>query len=465
VTTSSQKRELLPGGNFWLDSLPAESRGVRPPLTGDTTVDIAIIGAGYTGLWTAYYLSRLAPDRRILVVEAEYAGFGASGRNGGWCTAEMPALLGKLAARHGPMAAVRLYRAGLRTLAEMRRVLADEGVDCDWREDGSFYVARTEPQRARLLAWHDMRTKLGADGLRLLAEDELRERVRLPGVLAAGFTAQCAAVHPAKLVRGLADVVAARGVQIAEQTRVRDLRPGRLITDHGEVRAGAILCTTEAYTAGLPGHGRRILPVYSHVACTAPLPATVWAELGWPDGDRATLAESRYQFAYVQRTADDRLILGGRGGGYRFGSRSTGRFDRDPGVRRRLRRALAELFPALAGTELTHYWGGVYGLQRDSEPSVVFDPDAGLGYAGGYGGEGIALSNLAARSLAALVLGTGGVPARLCWVNRRSRRWEPEPLRFLGVRGVLGLAAGADAYEDRHDRPAPLATIAMRAVV
>ncbi|QOC91704.1 NAD(P)/FAD-dependent oxidoreductase [Micromonospora craniellae] len=448
---------------LWLDGLPADQLAPRPPLDGDTTADVAIAGAGYTGLWTAYYLSVHRPELSIVVVDSGRAGFGASGRNGGWCTAEMPALLPGLIRRHGPMAAMRLYRAGQRTLDELRRVFAAEDIDAHWRHGGSLYVARSAPQVDRLRGWQEVRDKLGITGLTLTVGPSAAEQIGLTGVRATAYTPHCAAVQPARIARGLLAAVERRGVRVAERTRALRIAPGLLVTDSGTVRARSVLCATEGYTGRLPGHARRVLPLHSYVLATEPLDDATWQRLGLTD--HRTVADGRYQFGYLQRTLDDRLVLGGRGAYYRFGSATDRGRAADRRAHDRLRRTLGELLPDLADVPVSHRWNGVYGLHRHTEPEVVYDRDTGLGHAGGYGGEGIALSNLAARSLAALVAGVSRPETRLCWVDNASRRWEPEPLRFVGVRGVSAVATGADHYEHRTDRTAPLARLALRAIV
>ncbi|MCI4066455.1 FAD-binding oxidoreductase [Micromonospora sp. R77] len=258
-------------GSLWQRELPP--RPDRPALHGEVTADVVIIGAGFTGLWTAYYLSVLAPDRRVLVIEAESVGYGASGRNGGWCTAEMPALLASLVRRYGPMDAMRFFRTARKTLDEIERVLDAESVDAGFTRDGSLYVARTRPQEDRLRAWQDMRLKLGIRDLTLLGPAEADAYVRVDGVRLAGFTPHCAAVQPAALAAGLAVAVERRGVTIAEHTRAVRVTPGTVVTPDAVIRAPAVLTATEAYTGGLTGHARRVLPVISRAIATAPLPA------------------------------------------------------------------------------------------------------------------------------------------------------------------------------------------------
>ena len=447
--------------SLWQQQLPA--RPPRPALTGEVTADVAIIGAGFTGLWTAYYLSALVPALRILLIEAEEVGYGASGRNGGWCTTEMPALLLSLVRRYGPVAAMRFFRTARKTLDEVERVLAAESIDAGFARDGSLYVARTRPQVERLRGWQDMRLQLGITDMQLLEPAAVRPYADIDGVLLAGFTPHCAVVQPAALAAGLALAVEGRGVTIAEHTRALGVTAGAVTTGTAVIKARSVLTATEAYTGGLPGHARRVLPVISRAIATEPLRPELWAELGWRD--RVSIADSRHQFAYFHRTADDRLVIGGRGAGYRAGSGTSpaGRYGRQ--TLARLQSAATEMFPALAGQPISHRWSGAYGLHRDTEPAVVYDPESGLGHAGGYSGEGIALSNLAGRALAALVAGINRPETRLCWTGHRSRRWEPEPLRFLGVRGVSALGTLADRYEDRTDRPAPLAGLILRAVL
>jgi glycine/D-amino acid oxidase-like deaminating enzyme len=439
--------------SFWLEERPPQRSG----LDGADEADIVIIGGGFTGLWTAYYLSEMAPERRVLILESEYAGFGASGRNGGWCTTEMPTLLGNLVVRYGPMAAMRFYRLAGKSLDEIEKVLSIEGIDAGWQRDGSLYLARTEPQRQRLRSWQEMRLKLGITDMVMWEGPGPGAPINIPGVLTAGFTPNCAAVQPAQIAFGLAAAVERRGVTIAEGVRAVHIGPGKVSTDQGDIRAKVILCATEAYSGGLNGHAGRVLPVVSRLIATAPIPDEVWQSLGWHG--RMTVADSRYQFGYFQRTADNRLIAGGRGVGYRVKDDSHER------VFARLRGSVVDLFPALRDVEITHRWSGEYGLHRDSEPAVVYDPATGMGHAGGYGGEGVALSNLAARTLAALVTGQQRPETKLCWVNHHSRRWEPEPFRSLGVHAVAGAATWADNYEDRTGRVAPLAGFVMRRVL
>jgi glycine/D-amino acid oxidase-like deaminating enzyme len=441
--------------SLWWDTLPDDLVGApRAPLAGSIDADVAIVGAGYTGLWTAYYLAVAAPELRIVVLESRTAGFGASGRNGGWASALFPTSLETVAASSSRQAAVDLQLAMFDTVDEVGRIAAQEGIDCHFRKGGTISLARTRVQleRARASIAAERSWGFGEEHHRLLDADEAREVLGATDVLGATYTPHCASIHPARLVRGLARAVERHGVTIHEDTAVTAIEPGVVRTERGDVRARRIVRATEAWTSQLPGYERDIAPVYSLVLATEPLPAEVWDEIGLRRGE--TFSDQRHLIIYGQRTADDRLAFGGRGAPYHFGSRIKPEFDRDPGVYDELWRVLRDLFPVIGPYAVTHTWGGPLGIPRDWYPSVGLDPETGIGWGGGYVGDGVASSNLAGRTLADLVRGVENERTALPWVNRRSRRWEPEPLRWLGVNVGLRVMGSADAVEERTGRPA-----------
>ena len=442
--------------SLWLDRLADDPLHPRPALPGPLEVDVAIVGAGYTGLWTAYYLRRADPGLRVAVLEREVAGFGASGRNGGWCSAFIAMDREQLARRAGRGAAIALQRAMFDTVDEVGRVAEREGIDCHWVKGGALQVAASPVQLARLEAGlrHARAWGMGEEDQRLLDRDEVERRVRVAGVLAAAFTPHCAAVDPARLARGLAVAVERLGVPVYESTPVTGIRPGRADTTRGPVRAEVVVRATEGYSATLPGTRREVLPLYSLMLATEPLPAAAWDEIGW--SGRETMAAGGHQFTYAQRTHDDRIALGGRGAPYHFGSRIRPAYDRDGRVHARLVAALAQLLPPAAGARITHRWGGPLGIPRDWTASVGLDRATGLAWGGGYVGDGVAAANLAGRTLADLIRGNDSDLVRLPWVQHRSRPWEPEPLRWLGVNTARWLAASTDASEQRTGRPARL---------
>ena len=437
--------------SLWWDGLPGPLQ-VRPALDGDTRVDVAVVGGGLTGLWTAYYLSQADPGLSITVLERDVVGFGASGRNGGWCSALFSVSEGTLDKRCGPGSGRAQRLAMEATVREVGRVVAAEGIDCGFHQGGTVVLARTAAQLERTRAEVAEARARGIDesGLAFLSPAEARDRVGATDVLGGTFTPHCAAVDPARLIRGLAEVVERRGVRIVEQTEVTALAPGVVTTARGTVRARSVVRATEGYTRTLPGHERDVIPVYSLMIATEPLPEAFWAETGL--ADRETFADHRHLVIYGQRTEDGRLAFGGRGAPYHFGSTIRAEYDRDDTVHEALRRTLVELFPALAGAAVTHRWGGPLGITRDWFSSVGMDPATRMAWAGGYVGDGLSTTNLAGRTLADLITGADTELVALPWVNHRSRKWEPEPFRYVGINAGLRLAGSADRAEDRAGR-------------
>jgi glycine/D-amino acid oxidase-like deaminating enzyme len=417
----------------------------RPALDGDREADVCVIGAGYTGLWTAYELLRADPSLAVVVLEREVAGFGASGRNGGWVLGEVSkGSRQRQAVRDAAVAA--LERAIQETVDEVGAACAREGIDCDFLKGGALTVAQTEPQLARLRE---------APRGELLDVGEAAARVRVAGLRGARYTPHCARVQPAKLVRGLADAVERRGATIHERTAALDIAPRSVRTASGTVRARWVVRATEGYTAALPGLERALLPLSSSMIVTEPLDASTWAQIGWAGCE--TLDDAAHAYIYAQRTADGRIAIGGRGRPYRFGSGTDRAGEIPDATVRQLRVRLTRLFPALRDVRLDGAWTGVFGVARDWAAAVHCDRDSGLCWAGGYAGEGVAAANLAARTLRDLILDRDTELARLPWVGHHARGWEPEPLRWLAVQTVYGAFRAADALEERTGRSSWLA--------
>lgn len=448
--------------SFWFDTVD-DDLTPRPTLESEDAVDVAIIGAGYTGLWTAYYLARADPSLRIAVLEAEIAGFGASGRNGGWCSALLAGKPERFAKSHGREAAVEMQQAMFDTVDEVGRVAHDEGIDAHFAKGGTLTLATSAAHVSTITRGveHD-RSWFGDDHYRWLDAVETRARLDAHGCLGAGFTPDCAAIHPARLARGLARVVEGVGVRIYERSPATRIEHGRVRTDRGVLRAEVIVRATEGYTPTLPGLRRELLPIYSLMIATEPLPATFWDEVGWRR--RETVTDGRHMIIYAQRTADDRIAMGGRGAPYHFASRIEPRFDREPAVFRELQRVLRSLLPAVQGARITHTWGGPLGAPRDFRTSVGLDRASGLAWAGGYVGDGVSTTNLAGRTLTDLILQRDTHLCRLPWVNHRSRRWEPEPLRWMGAQVAMRAVTSADRVEARTGHPARRAEIFGRLI-
>ncbi len=452
------------GLSLWHDSLD-EDLTPRPALEGDLDVDVAVVGAGYTGLWTAYHLMLADPGLRVAVIDQEVAGFGASGRNGGWCSGLFPTSLRRMAVERGRDAATRMQRVLNETVPEVGRVAAAEGIDCHFVQGGFLSVARNEAQLQRLRAEvADLASwGFGPEDHRLLAAPEVHELALVDGALGGVWTPHCAALHPARLVRGLARAVERRGVTILERTPAIDVRSRRVVTPHGDLRAEHVVLATEGYTPALSGRRRAIAPVYSLMTATEPLPDDVWQQIGLEG--RATFADNRHVVIYGQRTQDGRIAFGGRGAPYHYGSRVSPSYERDEGVHSMLQRILVDLFPVLGHVTFTHAWGGNLGVPRDWFPAVRHDRRTGLGFAGGYVGDGVATAALAGRTLAAMILDDDPDDlASLPWAGRTSRPWEPEPLRWLGVNAVTALMTAADRSERRSGRPSRAAAAFWSAI-
>ena len=439
--------------SFWLET-SGDDLTPRPQLDGSIDVDVAIMGAGYTGLWTAYYLLRRDPSMRIAIVEREIAGFGGSGRNGGWCYHGFPVSAGLLRERFGTETARVVSRQMHETIDEIERVIADEGIDAQWARGGTLRLARGEHQRASVEGAYKSLEALGlADQYELLDAAQTADRVRVTDTLAALYNPAGASVHPARLARGLARAVERHGGVIFEQTPVVDYETGRarrLITPYGDVRAKTIVLAGEAYSQQLPKLRRTLVPMYSLIVLTEPLAESDWDQIGWRN--RELVASSRMSVDYLNRTADGRILFGGRGAPYKMHSLIEDSLDQHGPTHEMLRRMTIEWFPMLKDVRFTHAWGGPLGMPRDWIPTTSYDAAAGVARAGGYTGTGVATANLFGRILTDLISGDVTPLTQFPTVNHRSPRWEPEPFRWLGIRYAQEGFARLDRDAERTGR-------------
>jgi glycine/D-amino acid oxidase-like deaminating enzyme len=441
--------------SFWLET-SGDDVTARPALDGSARADVAIVGGGYTGLWTALYLLRDDPTLRVVVLEAETCGFGASGRNGAWCAPGLNIGLRLLERRHGRDAARAVHRATFDAVHEVGRVTNEEGIDAGFHLGGALTVGRGPHQEPSLQSEYEELVRYGfGDRYRLLDSDELRERIRIDGARGAVHTPECAVIHPGRLVRGLAHAVERRGGVIHEGTRVTDVRPGpptaAVVTERGEVRARSVIMATEAYLSQMRRFHRAVLPVWSLIVLTEPLSDADWAEIGW--ADRECVSSFRLSIDYLSRTEDGRILFGGRGAPYRFGSPIRREFDRHEPTHEMLRSFVRAWFPRLADVRFSHAWGGPLGMNRDWMPSFRYDPRSGIGRIHGYIGHGVSTANLAGRTMRDLILERETDLTALPMANHRSRFWEPEPFRWLGVRFTQRGLAWVDARAERTGRP------------
>ncbi|KRF37253.1 NAD(P)/FAD-dependent oxidoreductase [Nocardioides sp. Soil805] len=431
------------GVSFWWRQLGTPAP--RPPLPGSTDADVCIVGAGYTGLWTAYHLKRERPELAVVVLEARFAGFGASGRNGGWLTNSVTGGREQYVRGGDRGPAIAQQRALNASVDEVIAVAEREGIDAGIARGGELEVARNAAQLARLRARAAAEATWPDTDVVELDAVATTARVAVAGAVGALWHPHCATLHPARLVSGLAAAVERLGVTIHEDTTVTAIEEGRARTERGDVRARYVIRATEGFTPGLHGERRTLLPMNSSLVVTEPLPADVWDHIGWRG--REALGDGAHAYIYAQRTADDRIAFGGRGVPYRYGSRTDTDGATQPATITALTGLLRTFFPAARDAAIDHAWCGVLGVPRDWSASVGLDPRTGLGWAGGYVGTGVTATHLAGQTLADLVLGRDTELTRLPWVGHRARRWEPEPLRWLGVQALYRAYHAADRQE------------------
>lgn len=449
--------------SFWLETC-SDDLTPRPALDGSIDVDVAILGAGYTGLWTAYYLLEKNPSLKIALAEKEIAGFGASGRNGSWCTAHFPTSLGMIAEHHGREKALSLYRAMAASVDEVARVARAEDIDIHFMRGGGMTVARGPQQIPSVQGAYEEFAALNlGDRVELLDKVQTEARVRIDGVMGAVFYKDAASIHPGRLVRGLARAVEKKGAKIYEQTPVTDFTTGTkpaLHTPRGDLRARTLVLAGEAYLTQLPKTKRVLIPVYSLMTLTEPLTAVDWAQIGW--NNRECIDSCRLTIEYIAKTADGRILFGGRGAPYHFGSRIEDDYDRHPATIAMFQDNVRKWFPMLKDVRFSHSWGGPLGAPRDFMPTMMFDPVNNVASGRGYVGNGVATTNLAGRVLSDLILGRQSEITTLPCVNHRSPNWEIEPFRYIGVHFIQNAFWNLDMKAERTGKPPSGKSLAER---
>lgn len=449
--------------SFWMETC-GDDLTPRQALDGSIDVDVAILGAGYSGLWTAYYLLERRPQLKIAIVEKEIAGFGASGRNGSWCTCHFPVSLGAIAKHHGRDKAVALYRAMAHSVDEVARVAKAEQLDIQFEKGGGMSVARGPQQVPAVRDTYAEFEEFGlGDRVELLDKAQTDARVKIAGALGAIYYKDAACIHPGRLVRGLARAVERRGATIYERTEVTDFAGGAhpvLRTPHGDVRARTIVLCGEAYLTRLRKMHRQLIPVYSLMTLTEPLSPADWEEIGWRN--RECVDSCRLTIEYMSKTADGRILFGGRGAPYHFGSAIEDAYDRHEPTIRMFQDNVRNWFPPLQDVRFSHAWGGPLGIARDFMPTMTFDEARSIASARGYVGNGVATTNLAGRVLADLITGTRSEITALPCVNHRSPNWEPEPFRYLGVHYIQRAFWNIDRKAERTGKPPSGRSLAER---
>lgn len=424
--------------SLWADS---EERFKGKRLEANREFDVAIIGGGFSGLWTAFHLNKLDSKLRIAVFEANEIGFGASGRNGGWASSEYPVSEKTLKKKIGHRSTEMLFAALNDSIDEIGVFAIKYAKSAKFMKSGSLYFARNQGQLKRLQEKPESGSWVTAG--------ELQERIRISGALGGRFNSQCAAVQPYNLLQGLAKYLAKRGVAIFDKSWASRTPEGVLVNSFS-VTAPVVIQATEVY--GEPR--REFIPLYSLMVATEPLSNSTWKEIG--NRDRFTFAQNSYVINYAQRTSDGRLAIGGRGAMSPFGSKLNSSRESTAAVHNRLIELAKSWFPLLGDVTFTHRWGGAVAITRDWEPYLQFNRASGFGRLGGYAGDGVTMSHLAGKIMAHEILDRKLEFRKLHFVGEKIRKWEPEPIRYLAVNGLIYLSTLSDREETITKRPSLL---------
>ena len=455
--------------SFWLEHA-GDDLTPRDPLDGSTTVDVAILGAGFTGLWTAYHLLRREPSLNVAVLEAEIAGFGASGRNGGWCFSGFPLSPQELTERYGRETARAISLAMYDSVDDVGAVCEREGIDAHYAKGGELEIARADHELPQIEEMYAGFRSIGLeDHYEFYDAEQTTERINV-STPAGGYPVgsfwnrEGAAVQPARLARGLARAVERHGGTIYEQTRVLDFTPGPpapiFHTEHGDVTAKVIVLAGEAYLAEQPKMRRRILPITSHIVISEPLSDDIWGEIGWER--REVVGGFGTEGAYLNHTADGRIAFGPYRSHYPFRSKITDAINLQEHIFEHGRESARAWFPLLEGVAFTHAWGGVLGMPRDHMPTMAFNRPTGVAFAFGYTGDGVATTNLSGRLLTDLITESDSALTELPMTTHRPRKWEPEPLRWIGSQLVMWSRHRNERKAEETGQPPQGETLAER---
>ena len=415
------------------------------PKEIDSPWDIVIIGAGFSGLWCAHHLLKNNPMLSIAVFEQNQVGSGASGRNGGWVSALYPQSDHELAKKFGIQVISNLQAHLENSINEIADFVRTNSIDCGFAKGGTLNIARNKGQLKRI----SVQTPDN-----LLNEREIKNRIGMRGALGGSYSPHCAAVNPAALVIGLALNLQGRGVSIFEFTPASASDNGVFITHKSTERTITSTYVVEAIEA-YRSNSRIQIPIYSLMVATEPLSKDIWDQIGIKE--RETFAEVRYMVTYAQRTSDDRLAIGGRGAPYLYGSNRRDSHESRKVTHRQIRQLAVDWFPVLKDLRFTHAWGGAVGITRDWAPYVQWNGRVAV--LGGYAGDGVTLSYLAANSVADLITRKNSERTQLPFVNSHIRNWEFEPLRWLGVNTAIRLSELADVEERITQRPSVIGKI------
>ena len=416
-----------------------------PAITENLDCDVAIIGGGLSGLWSAFHLHQAKPELKIALFEARHIGYGASGRNGGWISADYPVYRSTLEKRHGKKVADLVFDSLKKSIDEIGSFARRYAPSAGFVKGGTVMFARNKAQEIRLKAGVD-------EEHQWLNREELNEVIRIAGARGGLHNAHCASVNPMQLVQGLAKYLSGK-IAIYEGSTASEIAPHMLAVNSCVVKASIVINATEVFR----NSPREQIPLYSLMVATEPLTDSQWKEIG--NAGRATFAEGLHLINYAQRTPDNRLAIGGRGARYPFGSRKSSEIENSARVHESIRNLAQSWFPHISDMKFTHAWGGAVAITRDWEPYVRWDRKFGYGIIGGYAGDGMTMTYLASKALVQEIIDGKDDVRGLHFINRRSRNWEMEPIRYAAINTLVKLSDIADYEEKLTNRPSVLSRI------
>jgi len=419
----------------------------RKPISKNDSFDVVVIGAGFSGLWSAFHLKQFQPNLKIAILEKEYVGFGASGRNGGWASAEYPTSSNRLIKENGLESYKNLRTAITKSIDEIGEIAKSNNWQIDYAKGGALVFARGNAQLSRISKEID-------EEHQLLNKSQTTDLLNIPSALGSVFTPHCAALNPFKLVRALADHLEKLGVMIYEQSSVSEIRDKQVEVNGFNVNCTFSIRATEAFTPR-KWMGNRQIPIYSLMVATEPLSNEVVKEIR--NTQRATFQEACHLITYAQITSDNRLALGGRGVRYKLFSRLSERSEIDNRMHSALEKRARSWFPQITDAKFEYRWGGAVALTRRWQAYLNFDQATGRAEIGGYVGDGVTLSYLVAKTLAEKM--SNIKTANLPFIDQGIGRWEPEPIRYLAVNAGFKATVLADYEEKITNRPSLLASI------
>jgi glycine/D-amino acid oxidase-like deaminating enzyme len=432
--------------SFWLNTYGPYTP--NDPLQGDRAVDVAIIGGGYTGLATAYFLKQAEPALRAAVLEGEVVGYGASGRNGGFAMTLFGLEPAVTAALFGKQRTAEAHRYCERSVELVRDLIREHKMQSDFEYTGFMRLA-TRPGFVKRIQ-HDMEilTSQGIAGLEWIDQAAARAEIDSPIVLGAWREPRCGILNPARHVRELKRVAQQAGAQVYEQSPVIEIQRGNkfmLRTPQGTVTAEKIVFATNAYSHLIPELKRKQIPAFTHMVITGPLTREQLDSIGWRN--RAGLEDARNLVHYLRLTIDNRIAIGGSDVTISYG-RNMAR-DLNERTFRQLEQDTVTLFPGLKGVKFTHRWGGPVSVPVDMVPAIGQVGDARAWYSLGCVGHGVAPTHLNGQTLADLLLEKKTDLTSIWFVQRRTIPWPPEPLRWLASQTILGYMHAEDWWYER----------------